>query len=772
MKTFLKTAAFISASAMMLSICTLFPAHAADVCSIDTTGTHQNIRGFGGMNHPEWTGKDLTDEQRATAFGTGEGQLGLTVLRVFVNPNSNQWNLAVPTAKYASEHGVTVFATPWEPPANLAESGGSLGKLHLPKSNYGAYAEHLNNFGSYMKSQGVDLYSISVQNEPDYASEWTGWTTDETTDFLANYGDKITSTKLMSPESFQYAPENASWVKDGGKKYYTKILNNQKAFANCDLFGTHFYGTARDWMDFPALENCGKEIWMTEVYVPNSDADSANRFPEALDVSENIHNGLVVGNMSAYVWWYIRRSYGLMTEDGKASKRGYCMAQYSKFVRPGSVRIDATESPEKNVYISAYKNPQNQIVVVALNKSDNGYAQQFSLAKGEAITDVDRWRTSANENLALTENLEYTGSSFFAQLPAKSVSTFVISTDGTSTDPQPIETQPATEAQPDANGYYFHDTFEDGVADWKGHGASDISLSGRMPYAGSEAGIVQNREKTWNGAEKALDPTVFKAGSTYSFSANMLCLDSDKSSETFALTLQYTGADGETHFASVARAETATGNWVQLANQNFQIPEGATNCILYAETTDTTSNFYLDEVIGAKAGTVIEGPAPVAPTEATTEAPTTEAPTTEEPTQPTSAPTEPTEPETTEASTTEATTEPTEAPTQPTQAPTEATEAPTQPTQAPTTETPTQPTQAPTTEAPTQPAKEFTLGDVNGDGEIDILDVITLNKAIMGKEVLSDEQNKSADVNKSGSPDANDSLMILKYIVGMIKDFS
>ena len=106
MKTFLKTAAFISASAMMLSISALFPAHAADVCSIDTTGTHQNIRGFGGMNHPEWTGKDLTDAQRQTAFGNGDNELGLTVLRVFVNPNSNQWNLAVPTAKFASEHGV------------------------------------------------------------------------------------------------------------------------------------------------------------------------------------------------------------------------------------------------------------------------------------------------------------------------------------------------------------------------------------------------------------------------------------------------------------------------------------------------------------------------------------------------------------------------------------------------------------------------------------------------------------------------------------------
>ncbi|MBQ9956451.1 MAG: glucuronoarabinoxylan endo-1,4-beta-xylanase, partial [Ruminococcus sp.] len=232
-----------------------FQASAASDCVINTSVEHQVIQGFGGINHPEWTGQDLTDDQRETAFGNGEGQLGLTVLRVFVNPDSNQWYRAVPTAKYASDNGVTVFASPWEPPANLAESGGSNGKLHLPQSNYGAYAQHLNDFGNYMKNNGVDLYAISVQNEPDYASEWTYWSSDETTNFIANYGDQITSTRLMSPESFQYTPENASWIlggKDGGKKYYSKILNNSKAMANCDLFGTHFYGTTRDWMDFPA----------------------------------------------------------------------------------------------------------------------------------------------------------------------------------------------------------------------------------------------------------------------------------------------------------------------------------------------------------------------------------------------------------------------------------------------------------------------------------------------------------------------------------------
>lgn len=581
--------------------------YAADTVMVDTTKTYQNIRGFGGINHPEWTGADMTDAQRQTAFGNGDNELGLTVLRVFVNPDKNQWKLAVPTAKYATEKGVTIFASPWEPPANLAESGGSNGKLHLPKSNYGAYAEHLNNFGQYMKDNGVDLYSISVQNEPDYASEWTYWSTDETTDFIANYGDKITSTRLMSPESFQYAPENASWVKDGGKKFYTKILNNAKAMANCDLFGTHMYGTARDWMDFPALENSGKEIWMTEVYVPNSEADSANRYPEAIQVSENIHNAMVVGNMSAYTWWYIRRSYGLMTEDGKISKRGYCMAQYSKYVRPGAVRIEATEQPSKDVLVSAYKK-DNQVTVVAINKGTEGYAQSFTVGSGEKIVDIDRYRTSANENLAKTENLENDGTGFFAQLPGESVSTFVITLDGEgSTTP----VTPENPDKPDANGYYFHDTFEESSCDWEGHGESDVLMSGRIPHKDTNALLVQNRGSSWHGAQKVLS-SAFKGGEEYSFSVCATYVDG-ADTQTMKLSLQYTDTAGETKFANIASGVTAKNQYVQLANKNFKLPEGS-NYVIYVETADGTDNFYIDEAIGAKAGTEInENLSPVLP---------------------------------------------------------------------------------------------------------------------------------------------------------------
>lgn len=66
---------------------------------------------------------------------------------------------------------------------------------------------------------------------------------------------------------------------------------------------------------------------------------------------------------------------------------------------------------------------------------------------------------------------------------------------------------------------------------------------------------------------------------------------------------------------------------------------------------------------------------------------------------------------------------------------------------------------------------EETRGDVTGDGRIDILDVISINKAILGKENLTDSQNKVADVNKNDKVDSSDSLMILKYIVGLINSF-
>ena len=70
------------------------------------------------------------------------------------------------------------------------------------------------------------------------------------------------------------------------------------------------------------------------------------------------------------------------------------------------------------------------------------------------------------------------------------------------------------------------------------------------------------------------------------------------------------------------------------------------------------------------------------------------------------------------------------------------------------------------------PAEEsFLLGDANLDGSIDILDVITINKAVLGREELTALQLKASDVNHNDAPDSSDALMIMKYIVGLVTEF-
>ena len=62
-------------------------------------------------------------------------------------------------------------------------------------------------------------------------------------------------------------------------------------------------------------------------------------------------------------------------------------------------------------------------------------------------------------------------------------------------------------------------------------------------------------------------------------------------------------------------------------------------------------------------------------------------------------------------------------------------------------------------------------GDVDDSGTADILDVIAVNKFILGVKQLNAAQQKAADVNKDNAVDAADSLLILKFALDMITSF-
>lgn len=385
--------------------------------TINLAAQKQLIRGYGGINHPAWIG-DLTAAQRETAFGNGNNQLGFSILRIYIDENKNNWSRELATAKKAKEKRALLFASPWNPPSNMAETftrDGVANQKRLRYDKYGAYAQHLNDFVTFMKNNGVELYAISVQNEPDYAHTWTWWTPSEMLNFMKNYAGSI-NCKVIAPESFSYM-----------KNMSDPILNDSQALANMDILGAHLYGTPESSFSYPLFKQKGanKELWMTEVYYPNSNNNSADLWPEALEVSYHIHNAMVLGDFQAYVWWYIRRQYGPMKEDGTISKRGYNMAHFSKFVRPGYVRVDASANPSNGVYISAYKG-DNKAVIVAINKNTSAVSQKFTFQNGTGGS-VSSWITDGSRNLAAGSSYRVSGNTFTAQLPARSVTTFVTS---------------------------------------------------------------------------------------------------------------------------------------------------------------------------------------------------------------------------------------------------------------------------------------------------------------------------------------------------------
>jgi glucuronoarabinoxylan endo-1,4-beta-xylanase len=92
---------------------------------------------------------------------------------------------------------------------------------------------------------------------------------------------------------------------------------------------------------------------MTEHFVGGGDGWDA-----IMQMAKEIHDCLTVANYNAYfMWWFVSTNDPgpLDNAAGQVSNRGYIIGQFSKFIRPGYQRVDATNGPSSNVYLSAYK---------------------------------------------------------------------------------------------------------------------------------------------------------------------------------------------------------------------------------------------------------------------------------------------------------------------------------------------------------------------------------------------------------------------------------
>jgi len=395
------------AAAVALALAIVAPTAAA-TAQIDAAATQQVIRGFGGATvfQPPGLPAALTAGELDSLFGNGPNQIGLTVLRIRVAADDAWRAIELAHARGARARGAEVIATPWSPPAAMKTTNNLIGGS-LSASASADYAKYLNDFASYMAANGAPLYAISVQNEPDISVTYEScdWTPAQMLAFCRDYAGAITATKVIAPESYQFRRQMSD-----------PLLNDATAAANLDIIGGHIYGGGL--FAYPLAVAKGKEVWMTEHLDTNID------WPSVLATGKEIHDCLATANFNAYIWWYARRFYGPLGEDGVVTKRGWVMAQFAKFIRPGAFRVTATANPTTGVYVSAYK--RDKLVIVAVNQGATDVTQVFSIANlGATLSAVTPWVTSAIADLAPQPAIAVTGGAFTATLPASSVTTWV-----------------------------------------------------------------------------------------------------------------------------------------------------------------------------------------------------------------------------------------------------------------------------------------------------------------------------------------------------------
>jgi glucuronoarabinoxylan endo-1,4-beta-xylanase len=421
---------------------------------VDYGTSEQIIRGFGASEVFDGV---LPSSQITALYGQSAGQVGLSIMRVQIAPatwtsstqtaDTTQWTTELTNAQSAQVLGAIIFATPWTPPASMKTSssaqpynttcssgtdlcGGYLNPSTTPTNYYAEYAAYLEAFVSYAAGGQfgtdvpVNLYAVSIQNEPDFNATYVSclWTGAQFDTWISGYGSVLTTganpVKLMMPESDQFNTTESD-----------PSLDDPNAVGYISIIGGHLYATPTPIFYYTNAENKGKDVWMTEhLLVPAN--NTAPVMADALTFAEEIHNSMTVADYNAYVYWQ-GPSYPtnkspqehLIDQNANPTFYGLAMTQFSRFIRPGYYRYNATATPVSGVYLSAYSGNGHE-VIVAINSTSSAVTLPIQIAN-QTVTSMTPYQTTSSASVSQLSPVTVTNNAFSASLPAQSITTYV-----------------------------------------------------------------------------------------------------------------------------------------------------------------------------------------------------------------------------------------------------------------------------------------------------------------------------------------------------------
>jgi O-glycosyl hydrolase len=339
-----------------------------------------------------------------------------------------------------ADYGASVFADAWSAPAFMKTNGSAINGgtvCGVPGANCKsgdwrqAYASYLVQYAKDYAAAGVPLTYVGPENEANLSvgQDSMIMSPAQTANFTAILGATLarsglsTRAECCATESWNYA-----------QRYATAIESDKQANTATALFTSHGYFAAPN----SPLKGWSKPVWETEWapfgFQPWDPAWDDGSPSSGFTWAQNIYTGLTAANLAAFLYlWGASTSgltgpnTGLVEVKGNTvatSGRLWAFAGYSRFIRPGAVRIGATTS-DAGLEASAFRNSDGSIAVIVLNRAHSRRAATFSL-RGLSGAHVTPYLTDTSHGLSAQSPITMRNSAFTATLPPRALVTYNI----------------------------------------------------------------------------------------------------------------------------------------------------------------------------------------------------------------------------------------------------------------------------------------------------------------------------------------------------------
>ena len=285
---------------------------------------------------------------------------------------------------------LTLFASPWSPPAFMKTNNDILHGGKLKKEFYQPWANYYAKFIKTYEAEGSPIWGITIQNEPMATQKWESciFSGEDERDFLKNnlgptlkkegLGDKKiigwdhnrdllyqrASTLLNDPEAAKYLwGIGFHWYEpwSGGEPMYDNLKLVSDAFPGKNLLFTE---GCKEAFDLARVNDwkLGEKYGANMIHDFNNGSVGFTDWNVLVDETGGPNH---VGNFC-----FAPLIGNTKTGELIYTNEYYYIGHFSKFIKPGAKRIVSAAS-RSQLQTTAFKNPDGSVVVIVMNDGNN-----------------------------------------------------------------------------------------------------------------------------------------------------------------------------------------------------------------------------------------------------------------------------------------------------------------------------------------------------------------------------------------------------------------